>query len=397
MKKVLRILNRFNVGGPTHNATYLTKYLSPEYETKLIGGKKLESEAAFEYMLKENNIDYIILENMNRSINPLKDFKAFLEIRNIIKDYRPDIVHTHASKSGALGRLAAISLKVPIILHTFHGHVFHSYFGKIKTYIYILIERYLARKSSAIIAISELQKNELTNDFNICASNKVSVIPLGFELDKFQVNYSEQRQCFREEFLVNNDDICIGIIGRLTPIKNHDFFIRVIKETLTKTQHSIKFFIIGDGEERSNLINLSSELGLTYSLEAEKNLEALIHFTSWRSDMTKVYAGLDIVALTSLNEGTPVTLIEAQASNKPIVSTDVGGVRDILKEGVTGFLSPSNDINSFVNNLVKLIENKDLRKSMGSSGYTNVSKKFTYKRLVDDMKSLYESLIYEKK
>jgi glycosyltransferase involved in cell wall biosynthesis len=334
---------------------------------------------------------------MNRSINPLKDFKAFLEIRNIIKDYRPDIVHTHASKSGALGRLAAISLKVPIILHTFHGHVFHSYFGKIKTYIYILIERYLARKSSAIIAISELQKNELTNDFNICASNKVSVIPLGFELDKFQVNYSEQRQCFREEFLVNNDDICIGIIGRLTPIKNHDFFIRVIKETLTKTQHSIKFFIIGDGEERSNLINLSSELGLTYSLEAEKNLEALIHFTSWRSDMTKVYAGLDIVALTSLNEGTPVTLIEAQASNKPIVSTDVGGVRDILKEGVTGFLSPSNDINSFVNNLVKLIENKDLRKSMGSSGYTNVSKKFTYKRLVDDMKSLYESLIYEKK
>ena len=160
MKKVLRILNRFNVGGPTHNATYLTKFLSPEYETKLIGGKKLESEAAFEYLLQENDIDYTILENMNRSINPLKDFKAFVEIRNIIKDFKPDIVHTHASKSGALGRLAAISLKVPIILHTFHGHVFHSYFGKLKTYIYILIERFLAKKSSAIIAISELQKNE---------------------------------------------------------------------------------------------------------------------------------------------------------------------------------------------------------------------------------------------
>jgi glycosyltransferase involved in cell wall biosynthesis len=397
MKKVLRILNRFNVGGPTHNATYLTKFLSPQYETKLVGGKKLESEAAFEYLLQENDIDYTILENMNRSINPLKDFKAFIEIRNIIKDYKPDIVHTHASKSGALGRLAAISLKVPIILHTFHGHVFHSYFGKLKTYIYILIERFLARKSSAIIAISELQKNELTRDFNICDSNKISVIPLGFDLEKFQIKCSEQRQNFRDEFLVNTDDICIGIIGRLTPIKNHDFFIRAIKKTLVKTNYPVKFFIIGDGEEKVNLMNLSYELGLTYSSETQKKPKALIHFTSWRSDMTKVYAGLDIVALTSLNEGTPVTLIEAQAANKPIVSTDVGGVRDILEEGVTGLLSPPNDIESFVNNLVNIIENKELRESMGSSGYTNVFKKFSYMRLVDDVRSLYESLIYDKK
>jgi len=145
MKKVLRILNRFNIGGPTHNATYLTKFLSPEYETKLIGGKKLESEAAFEYLLKENKLDYLIIENMNRALNPIKDLKAFFEIRNIIKDFKPDIVHTHASKSGALGRLAAISMRVPIILHTFHGHVFHSYFGKLKTYLYIVIERYLAQ------------------------------------------------------------------------------------------------------------------------------------------------------------------------------------------------------------------------------------------------------------
>ena len=397
MKKVLRILNRFNVGGPTHNATYLTKFLSPEYETKLIGGKKLESEAAFEYLLQENDIDYTILENMNRSINPLKDFKAFVEIRNIIKDFKPDIVHTHASKSGALGRLAAISLKVPIILHTFHGHVFHSYFGKLKTYIYILIERFLAKKSSAIIAISELQKNELTRDFNICDSNKISVIPLGFDLEKFQIKCSEQRQNFRDEFLVNADDICIGIIGRLTPIKNHDFFIRAIKKTLVKTNYPVKFFIIGDGEEKVNLMNLSYELGLTYSSDTQKRPKALIHFTSWRSDMTKVYAGLDIVALTSLNEGTPVTLIEAQAANKPIVSTDVGGVRDILEEGVTGLLSPPNDMESFVNNLVNIIENKELRESMGSSGYNNVFKKFSYMRLVDDVRSLYESLIYDKK
>lgn len=397
MKKVLRILNRFNVGGPTHNATYLTKFLAPEYETKLIGGKKLESEAAFEYLLKENGIDYSIIENMNRSLNLVKDFKAFLEIRNIIKDYKPDIVHTHASKSGALGRLAAISLRVPIIIHTFHGHVFHSYFGKLKTLFYILVERFLAKNSSAIIAISELQKNELTKDFNICPDKKISVIPLGFDLEKFQVNYADQRKSFRDEFCIEENEICIGIIGRLTPIKDHDFFIRAIKKVIRKTNQPLKIFIIGDGEEKTSLMNLSNRLDLAFSTHTEINSKALIHFTSWRSDMNKVYAGLDIVALTSLNEGTPVTLIEAQASNKPIVSTDVGGVRDILQEGVTGLLSPPKDINSYVNNLVSVIENKKLRESMGASGYNNVFEKFSYRRLVRDVKSLYDNLIYEKK
>ena len=169
-----------------------------------------------------------------------------------MKEYQPDIVHTHASKSGALGRLAAISLKVPIIIHTFHGHVFHSYFGKFKTLFYILIERFLAKKSSAIIAISHLQKNELTKVFNICPEKKMCVIPLGFDLEKFQIDYENQRLIFREEFKINDDDICIGIVGRLTSIKNHDFFIRAIKDVLAKTDRSLKVFIIGDGEE--NLI-----------------------------------------------------------------------------------------------------------------------------------------------
>tara|TARA_B100000780_G_C21126987_1_gene457795 strand:- start:2105 stop:3298 length:1194 start_codon:yes stop_codon:yes gene_type:complete len=397
MKKVLRILNRFNVGGPTHNATYLTKFLSPEYETKLIGGKKLESEAAFEYLLEENDIDYTILVNMNRSINPIKDFKAFVEIRNIIKDYKPDIVHTHASKSGALGRLAAISLKVPVILHTFHGHVFHSYFGRLKTYFYILIERYLASKSSAIIAISNLQKSELSRDFNICPIEKISVVPLGFDLEKFQTNITQERQLFRNEFSLSEKDVAIGIIGRLTPIKNHDLFIKAIHMALSKIENPIKVFIIGDGEDKTKLLRLSKELDLSISTLDIENKNALIHFTSWRSDMSAVYAGLDIVALSSLNEGTPVTLIEAQAANKPVVSTDVGGVRDILQEGVTGLLSSSDDLEGFSENLIKLIENKDLRNTMGAVGYKNVSTKFSYKRLVSDVESLYNRLSNEHK
>jgi len=182
MKKVLRILNRFNVGGPTHNATFLTKYLYPEYETKLIAGKKLPSEASSEYMLKENEIDFEVIEDMSRSINIIKDLKSFFRIKKIIREFKPDIVHTHASKSGALGRLAAITSKVPIIVHTFHGHVFHSYFGNLKTRFYIFLERFLAKKSSAIIAISDLQRKELINDFDICSETQTHTIPLGFNL-----------------------------------------------------------------------------------------------------------------------------------------------------------------------------------------------------------------------
>jgi glycosyltransferase involved in cell wall biosynthesis len=397
MIKVLRILNRFNVGGPTHNAIYLTKHLYPDFETILIAGNKLQSEASSEYMLSEHGLNYSIIKNMSRSLNLYNDFLAFLEIRKIMKNFNPDVVHTHASKSGALGRLAAISLKIPVIVHTFHGHVFHSYFGKIKTHFYILVERFLAKRSSAIVAISELQKKELVEEFKICPEKKVSVIPLGFDLEKFHLNSIQNRFIFRKEFHIKENEVCIGIIGRLTPIKDHKFFIRAIHNALIKTNHKVKIFIIGDGEEKQSLIDFSNDLNLSISTHDRKNLDARIHFTSWRSDMIKVYAGLDIVALSSLNEGTPVTLIEAQASKKPVISTDVGGVRDIIEDGSTGLISPVGDHDSYVKNILHLIEDDNLRKSMGAQGYNNVSEKFSYRRLVSDMKLLYENIIYEKK
>ena len=161
MPRVLRIINRFNLGGPTFNAAYLTKYLQPEFETKLIGGLKDESEDNSEFIVQDLGLEYLIVENMRRSINIRKDWKAYQQIVEIIKSFKPDIVHTHASKAGFLGRLAAIQEKVPVIVHTFHGHVFHSYFGKFKSYVYKLIERYLAKRSSMIIAISDEQKREL--------------------------------------------------------------------------------------------------------------------------------------------------------------------------------------------------------------------------------------------
>ena len=179
-------MHRVNVGGPTYHAAYLTKHLNNNnFETLLVSGNLNIGEKSGEYILKELGVKVNYIKNMYRPINLKKDLRAYYELRKIIKKYKPHIVHTHAAKSGALGRLAAIHEKTPIIIHTFHGHVFHSYFGVLKTNIYLYIERYLAKKSTKIIAISELQKNELVNEFNICSNNKINVVPLGFDLNKF--------------------------------------------------------------------------------------------------------------------------------------------------------------------------------------------------------------------
>src|ERR1035437_2948879 len=221
MPRILRIINRLNLGGPTYNAAYLTKYLAPEFETMLIAGMKEDSEESSEFIVKQMGIEPIYITEMKRSINPAQDYKAYKRIKSIIKEFKPDIVHTHAAKAGTIARLAAKACNVPVIVHTFHGHVFHSYFNSFKTSIFIAIEQYLARKSTKIIAISEHQKKELTKQYHICSESKIAVIPLGFDLERFQENMDLKRKEFRNKYFIDDDEVAIGIIGRLVPIKNH--------------------------------------------------------------------------------------------------------------------------------------------------------------------------------
>ena len=225
MPKVLRIINRFNIGGITYNVSYLSKYLEPDYQTLLIGGPEEEGEDSSLYIPERLGLKPKVLSQFQRAINLKADYMAYKEIKKIIKEFKPDIVHTHASKAGAVGRLAAIHCKVPIIVHTFHGHVFHSYFGFFKTEFYKLIERYLAKRSTAIIAISNKQKQELCQKFKIVNENKVHIIPLGFDLTRFTQNKEENRIKFREKYNLKEGQLAIGIIGRLAPIKNHKLFI----------------------------------------------------------------------------------------------------------------------------------------------------------------------------
>ena len=385
-KKILRIINRFNLGGPTYNAGLLTKYLSDEYETILVGGNHEESEGSSMHIVEHLGLEPVIIPEMQRSVSPKNDRIAYNKIQKIIQDFKPDIVHTHASKAGALGRKAAFNAKIPQIYHTFHGHVFHSYFGSLKTNFYKNIERRLAKKSTNIIAISELQKKELSEIHRICPAEKIKVIPLGFDLTPFYTNTEAKRKEFRSKWNIKENEVAIGIVGRIVPIKDHVFFIHVIERVLKKTSKKIRVFIVGDGEERVNIQALISKKKLSYS---SNSTPALFQFTSWMKNVDEVNAGMDIICLTSKNEGTPVSLIEAQASGNPVVSTNVGGIENVISADETGYLSDVGDLEQFTINLLKLIENEGIRNNMSNKGRER-STHYSFENLISNIKSLYD-------
>lgn len=398
MYKILRIHNRLIVGGPSHNVTLLTAYLSPEFDTKLLVGKKDAAEKDATYIADQLGLVPIEIKEMRRSILPFYDIIAYYKIKKIIKEYQPDIVHTHASKSGAIGRMAAKSCKVPLIVHTFHGHVFHSYFNTFLSNIIVRFERFLARKADAIIAISDSQRHELIETYKIAPAEKIFTIPLGFNLDKYTVDQDTKKIIFRNKYGFDNDELIIGIIGRLVPIKNHEMFLEVAAIIKSKTKKKVRFAIIGDGESRPGIEEKAADLNLSYSYfitQPKSNTDVVV--TSWETEIDQALAGLDIVVLTSNNEGTPVSLIEAQSALLPVVSTNVGGVEDIVIHGETGFITEVGDVTSFANYVIELIEDAELRKKMGKSGYENVISRYSKQRLINDMRSLYLSFLNKKK
>lgn len=391
MPKVLRIINRFNIGGITYNVSYLSRFLEPEYETLLVGGPEEEGEDSSLYIPESLGLKPRVLEQFQRSISLRADYRAYREIKKLIREFKPDIVHTHASKAGAVGRLAAIHCKVPVIVHTFHGHVFHSYFGKLKTGFYIFIERWLAKRSSAIVAISNKQKQELSEVFRIAAPAKMHVVPLGFDLMRFTQNKAENRRSFREKYQLKDDEIAIGIIGRLAPVKNHRLFVEAIAQLKKEGIPRFKAFVIGDGETREEIVACCRELGVSFS-EAGATPDAELIFTSWIKQVEWALHGLDIVALTSLNEGTPVSIIEAQAAGKYVVATNVGGIEDVLHPD-GGLLSEVQDREGYFRNLAKACRGFEKQEGHAETGTQWAISKFSYQRLVNDMAHLYGTLI----
>lgn len=393
--QVVRIMHRLSISGPTHHAAYLTRFLPSRFQTLLVSGMLAQGEVDGRFIIDEFGIQPHYIASMKRSINPFQDFAALLEIYRLLRKVKPQIVHTHAAKSGTLGRLAAIMAGVPIILHTFHGHTFHSYFHPVINGVFLRIERFLAKRSTRIIAISAIQKKELTERFRICSPEKMEVIPLGFDLRKFAEQTAEKRAQFRQRWQLAEGEMAIGIIGRLTKIKNQHMFLRVMAELKATGTKGIRGVLVGDGELMGPLQEEAKKLGLSFCTPDQIRGETDLIFTSWQEEMDLVMQGLDIVTLTSFNEGTPVTLIEALSAGKPVVSTNVGGIADIVEHGKNGYLTAVDDVPAFTEALLRILR-KDSETLPFAACAETIRNRYTLTRLVADMENLYNRLLKEK-
>jgi len=390
--KILRIIARLNIGGPAIHTILLTEGLNKDkFDSLLVYGSIDRCEGDMYYYAGEKNIRTYYIPELRRKINPIYDLIAFIKIYNLIRTEKPQIIHTHTAKAGALGRLAGIvynclepKRKVKL-LHTFHGHIFEGYFNKFKTKIFILIERFLTFFTIKIITVSESVKKELIA-LNICPGEKIEVIPLGFELEFFLK-------------ISPRDDavLSIGIVGRLAPIKNHRLFLEAAAKVISDNPKiQLRFKIIGDGELRKDLEEYARKL----------NINKQVEFLGWQKDLVNVYAGLDIVALTSMNEGTPVSLIEAMASGRAVVATDVGGVKDLLGGEISvgarpdadfrvlerGIIAKPADPFGFAAALNFILKNNALRKKIAEVARNFVKDRFNKVRLIRDIENLYNSV-----
>ncbi|MFT3846499.1 MAG: glycosyltransferase [Lacibacter sp.] len=365
--RLLVLLNRLSVGGPATDLLSVLTALSNDFTILLVAGNSMADEQSADFLLeKYKGFETKKIHYLYRSVIPVNDVKAYYQIKQIIQEFKPDIVHTHGAKPGVLGRWAAYKLNVPVILHTFHGHVFHSYFSNFLSQKIVWLERKLAKISSAVIAINEKLKNELADIYSIAPVHKIKLIRIGVETEKFIDADAAKRNSFRNEFLLGEQTVAVGIAGRLVPVKNHRFFIEVAEKVISRSKgRQLKFFIIGDGSEKAELIKRLTLNNFSYTHAGDLyNPSASFVFTSWRKDMENVYAGLDIVLLTSLNEGTPVSVMEAMASSKTVVSTNAGGIAELIENGKTGFICTDPD--QMANTVLKLIESPELRDQIGS-------------------------------
>jgi glycosyltransferase involved in cell wall biosynthesis len=380
--KVIRLIARLNVGGPAIHTVLLTRHLDPQrFQTLLVTGTEAPDEGSMRDWAATQGVTPLIIPELSREISLLVDLKVLFKLYLLFRREKPDIVHTHTAKAGFVGRLAAWLIGVPTIVHTFHGHVFHSYFSPAKTRLFIFIERMLARVSHRIITVSPLQRQEIIG-FGIASPRKTVIIPLGFNLQPF-LTCDNLRGRLRAELSLSEDVKLVGIVARLTGIKNHHLFLETAA-LIQKRCHKAHFVVVGDGELRTQLEQQAINLGLA----------RVVHFLGWRQDLPVIYADLDLVVLTSRNEGTPVSLIEAQAAACPVVATMVGGVPDIVVDGKTGYLVPPDDAQVLAEAALKILENSNSRK-MGQAGRQAVSEKFAIRRLVRDIEMLYKELSRE--
>ena len=383
--KILRIIGRLNVGGPAIHVVNLTAGLDPDrYQSLLVAGRENEAEGSMlEFALSHGVAPTVIAEIVTAFSLAPRDGKALWKLYQLMRKERPHIVHTHTAKAGFLGRLAARMAGVPIIVHTFHGHVLHGYYGPAKNELLRRIEQSLAWLCDRLVTVSEQVKNELVG-YSIAKAEKISVVPLGFDLDPFLNSHAQQGE-FRREMGLSNEHKLIGIVGRIFPIKNHALFLDAAARVSARERNA-RFIVVGDGVLRPTLESQARELGI-----GDKVL-----FTGWRRDLPRLCVDLDVLVVSSDNEGTPVSAIEAMAARCPVVATRVGGLPDLIDDHKTGRLVPPRNADALASAVLDLLQSPHTARELGRNAQEFVRQRFAVRRLLGDMDHLYRQLLAEK-
>jgi glycosyltransferase involved in cell wall biosynthesis len=386
--RVLRVIARLNVGGPAIQAITLSRLLDERgYNTRLIRGQENDREGSMDGLAAQLGVVPVNLPTLRRRIG-LGDVAALVFLIRQIREWRPEILHTHAAKAGALGRIAALLAgrrRPPVIVHTFHGHVLTGYFSPMVSAAFTAIERFLARYTSCLIAVSEEVRADLVR-LRVAPPERILVLPLGFDFSRFDApaeERRERRETIRRELHIPLDAPLVTLVARLEPIKRVDRFLRVAN--FIDAPSKITFLVVGDGALREELQGSS---------EAASLGDRLV-WAGLRSDMPDVYFASDVVAVTSDNEGTNVSAIEAQAAGVPVVSTRVGGMASALAEGATGLLVEPEDEVAFARVLERLVLDTPFRMQLGANGSERAREDFSLASLLSNVDALYRRLIAE--
>ena len=383
--KILRVIARLNMGGPALHVAYLTEGLTKRgYDTTLVAGSLARGEDSMAFVADARGVEVVRIDELGREISPLRDLMATIRLARLIRKERPQILHTHTAKAGTVGRVAARlagSRKPPIVVHTFHGHVLRGYFGPVRTLLFRLLERWLAAGTTALIAVSPQVRDDLVS-LGVAPRERFVVIRLGIELDERVAPEENGRGESRRYLGIPGDRFAVGWIGRMTAVKRTDDVLIAFK-SLRDSGVDAVLCMVGDGPDRLPLEQRAHELGVARDTV----------FLGYQEDVAPFYAAFDVLVLPSGNEGTPVTVIEALAAERPVVATRVGGVPDVVRDGEDGFLVEAGATDDLADRLGRLARDPALRARMGKKGRERVLPRYAVKRLVDDVDELYRSLL----
>ena len=385
--RILRVIARLNMGGPAIHVSNLAAGLETRgYHTTLVAGSLARGEDSMAFVAERLGVSVKSVPEMEREVAPLHDAQSIRRLREIMREERPHILHTHTAKSGALARAAALvagSARPPIVVHTFHGHVLKGYFGPGRTAFFKQVERNLARSTDMLVAVSPEVRDELV-EHGIAPADKFTVIRLGIPLDE-RLGDETADVDYRQLYGIPEDAFVVGWVGRMTGVKDTDAVLEIVRATRERGVPAV-LCMVGDGPDRERLEQVAHDLGIARSS----------YFVGYQSDVAGYYRLFDAFLLPSVNEGTPVSAIEALASGTPVVATRVGGVPDVVTDGVDGYLVEPGDTEAAAERLAELARDPVLRAHMGEAGSANARERYSVERLVDDVDRLYRELLAAK-